>query len=801
MIELQGFRFGGDLFYQEEAYVPFRKGITLLRGFNHDAGPTDNNSNGAGKTRIPQLLSAFIFNDSDRGNLKRMVLPHFRGALEFANTATKEKWLWQADVAENEWEISRDGQPFVHHHKFSECQGMLARCIGGGSPVIGEGDEKRKFTRKEWSNFVHINRHSISVLLQGTPDLRRKFLESFFNIDDFYKEKLEEYKALKAAQEKAIELLEQDRARYGQVLDSLSKLEARQYLENQIEFAKECIAFLSSEFRKTSSRSIMLRAHIAAWDEYYDLSLRVEGMPSLAFLKERLQALHSELAVVREKIRVHRTAKEKAEALARYDNLVPPAAPSSEEPTSDGMLALELALMNLRAKDALREKYRTLKGQIPVVDGDRAELAERRAKLLDAQADNRRHQALVREGKNCTHCGQSIDFILQGAEPEERRRALAEEASSLAASVADIDATLRKLDLRDSVQKQIDEVLIEGKSLPTYDHTAAQVADMIATAKKSNQEWEAYRLQKTHFDAKERARDVLRAELAALEWDPSVKSHDLAAKEVALQSDISLIQQEATERQRHEDLLGKVVQMRPQTELKQDLADTVDEETSIGERLTALNEQHGEWRAQLALATDLNKTREELETRLADGQSLYDEYRVLQALVKFFSPAGFKMYELRKRCELIIERANYWSPTFFSEQHEWSLPADVSSLEFLVQPVKHRKTKPFPAGELSAGEENRAERVLLFSQLDLAPRERSLNVLFLDEIEGHLDPAGRVVFCEIVVPKLREAFPDRAIVLISHEESLRDSPYVDHLWLAERKDRKTTLKVFDQYNH
>jgi ATPase subunit of ABC transporter with duplicated ATPase domains len=124
---------------------------------------------------------------------------------------------------------------------------------------------------------------------------------------------------------------------------------------------------------------------------------------------------------------------------------------------------------------------------------------------------------------------------------------------------------------------------------------------------------------------------------------------------------------------------------------------------------------------------------------------------------------------------------------------------DLDDLDFLVQPIKHRKTKPYPAASLSAGEENRAERVLLFSQLAMMPLFKQTNLLVLDEIEGNLDPVGRKIFTETVVPKLRETFPDKAIVLISHEESLINSPEINHLWVAEKKNRKTTLKTHLYY--
>jgi DNA repair exonuclease SbcCD ATPase subunit len=100
---------------------------------------------------------------------------------------------------------------------------------------------------------------------------------------------------------------------------------------------------------------------------------------------------------------------------------------------------------------------------------------------------------------------------------------------------------------------------------------------------------------------------------------------------------------------------------------------------------------------------------------------------------------------------------------------------------------------------MSSGEFNRASRVLLFSQLELIPPNKRTNLLILDEIEGHLDEAGMTAFCEIVLPKLKETFPDKTIVVISHLGSLAQAGVLDHIWLAERRDRKTTLTVYPDY--
>jgi DNA repair exonuclease SbcCD ATPase subunit len=783
VVEIESFRFSNDLFYEEETTLTFRPGITLLRGINYDAGVTEDNSNGTGKTRLVQLLSGFIFNDSDRGGLKKLVTPEFKGCLNFHRL--DEKWEFHADVKENVWDILKNGQKHIEHHKFSECQKLLANEIN--------------LTRKDWTNFVHINRHSISVLLQGSPDEKRKFLENFFNIDDFYKEKLAEYKSIKEAKEKEIGELEQNRARYGQVLEALKELDGREYLKIQLESAKSFFTHLKSQHANLTTLEFKLKTDIGSWKDYYEFIQKAEGRPALSTLKDKLQSLQSSLAEVKQREQCQQTVSIKAKSL--ISTIEEPLPPENEEPSNDYTIELESQLLKMQDKQRLINKFKLLKSTLPEVDtalkdGLQVELGE----LLARQADNKLHLELVKDGNNCSRCGQKMDFVLKDEDPTTRHRALKEESGKIVLRITEIRDILSAISSRTAILEQLNEIKTEAGKYPPFSNTPEEVKNQIEKAKKSRSAWVSYRRLKDEYTARVHAREVVFAEITALGY-PDILTENLADKRVQIVQEIGDLQIDLSIVQKANDLLDKVALLDPQASLQGELLGIQEELADINTRIQKLHECFGEYKTQLTLANTLHSQKEELEEKLKDSDNIYNEYRILQALVKFFSPAGFKMYELRKRCELLIEKANFWSPVFFSEKYEWSLPKAIDSLEFMVQPVAHRKKQaPYPASQMSSGEENRGERVLLFSKLSLAPKNKSSNLLFLDEIEGHLDNAGKIVFTEIVIPKLKETFKDRCIVVISHEESLRKSPHVDHLWLAERKNRKTSLKVFENYN-
>lgn len=782
MIEFNSFTFSGDAFYEDETRVIFPKGISLLRGINYDAGPSKENSNGAGKTRIPQLLKAFIHNDCDRGKLKQVVLPKFKGRFEFTNTSTKERWDFSANIKENEWEILCNDLVALNHHKFSECQKYLA--------------EQTKLSKSEWSSFVHINHKSITELLQSKDDERRKFFEKFFNIDDFYAEKLAEYKSLVAAQETSIEILEQDRARHAQILDSLSKLPELSVLQTQMAADATLSEALKERKSVLTQERLELNVQISDWDQYYlNLLEATDGLPSLDELKSTQDSLQRSLLEAEELERRVVTVRSKLTRLPLQHER--PTAPS-EAYSADTLVGLQQLRMQMEQKQRLIQRFEALKALLPAKLSETKEaLVTEKEKLLAESADTKLHLALVGDGSSCSRCGQSLEFVLGSSAPEDRHAELQAHERQLSFRISEINRHLAQIERSAEIEKEKAAVRTEAMALPKFARDLQSVLDEIGACRALETAWIAHNAELRVYEQQSKDREIILAEVTALGY-PEVL--DKPVPNVAgMRTKLRQVEKGIEALNLSKSLLQRVLKLPPKAELAQTLEKVIGVEEEVGKQYDALMTALGGYHTQLGMIQGFTKSKEELEVKLALTDNLYSEYKILKALVKFFSPAGFKTYELRRRCEPFVEHANYWSPMFFSELHEWSLSTDPESLEFLVRPVAHPKVKPFPARLLSAGESNRAERVLLFAQLALAPKDKKVNTVFLDEIEGNLDAPGRVLFTEVVIPKLKETFRDKCIVIISHDDSLKNSSSIDHLWLVERRERKSTLKIFENY--
>jgi len=779
LIEFNSFTFSGDTFYEDETRVIFPKGISLLRGINYDAGPSKENSNGAGKTRIPQLLKAFIHNDCDRGKLKQVVLPKFKGRFEFTNTSTKERWDFSANIKENEWEILCNDLVALDHHKFSECQKYLA--------------EQTRLSKSEWSNFVHINHKSITELLQSKDEGRRKFFEAFFNIDDFYAEKLAEYKSLVDAQETSIELLEQDRARHAQILDSLSKLPDLSVLQSQIAAESTLSEALKERKSTLAKERLDLNVQISDWVQYYLNLESTEGLPSLEELKSTQESLQRSLLEAEELERRVATVRCKLTRLPAERQR--PLAPS-EAYSADTLVSLQQLRMQMEQKQRLIQRFESLKALLPAkVPETKEALITEKESLLAEGADAKLHLALVGDGSSCSRCGQSLEFVLGTSTPEDRHAELQAHERRLAVRISEINKHVSQIDRRAELEKEMAAVRTEAMAMPKFARDLQSVLDELAACRALESAWTAHNAELRVYEQQSKDREIILAEATALGY-PEVLNKPLPNVS-GMRTKLCQVEKNIEALNLSKSLLQRVLKLPPKAELVQTLDKVIDVEDEVGKQYDALMTALGGYHTQLGMIKGFTKAKEDLEVKLANTDNLYNEYKILKALVKFFSPAGFKTYELRRRCEPFIEHANYWSPMFFSELHEWSLSPDPESLEFLVRPVAHPKVKPFPARLLSAGESNRAERVLLFAQLALAPKDKKVNTVFLDEIEGNLDAPGRVLFTEVVIPKLKETFRDKCIVIISHDDSLKNSSSIDHLWLVERRDRKSTLKIFE----
>ena len=792
MIEFESFEFTGDRFYQKLTQVPLAlPGLTLLRGKNLDA--VGSASNGTGKSRLIQILEGFLYGRNPRGLFKKTVLSDFCGTLKFKDHKG-DRWSFSYTPKEavGAWIIHKNDIPIKVSHKPTDNLETLQKTVG--------------ITRDEWGYFVSITQRSLDILIKGRPTERRTYLENFFRIDTFYSQKFAEYNAKWKNIKDEIETLKNDRIRLDAVNEARKELPGEEWAKMQLTLSDDALTLLRTQIAEVTARQTELRGQIETWITYHAAFKQLQGLDA-----KQLKTEYDSLIKTKLELEQKEKKRQQLELFVRT-KLTPHAArkpkltlqePTTAKPNSQDITDKEVLLNQMREKLRLKKQITPLQKEIelfePQITDDLPILEARRAHLHKERLDQEEHLALIRQGNEaCPTCKQPLSHILSGLTPKERAQIIAQKIADIKEQESEcrqqiaIHNNLEKLTHQQSILQD------QFSRYPTFGVKLADAEVGLVSLKELNAKWEAYEREQDALLKWQTVYDLLLTEAKGLGY-PEILSEDHSAELKQIDERLPGLSLDLKMFDRFDVLTDQVLKLNalPLLEAKEQ---TVKEDVAeLQARVESLNEFKGVLRTQLTNITTLKSQAESLGAKVAKQAEKESESKILELLNSFYSPTGFKVYELKKRCQKMIERANFWSKLFFAEPYTWSLSEDLDDLDFFIQPSHDQETEPYPISLLSSGEYNRAARVLLFSQLELIPPNKKTNLLVLDEIEANLDEAGMLAFTEVVLPTLRDTFPDRTIVVISHQTSLHNAGVLNHMWLAERKDRKTTLTVYPDY--
>lgn len=796
MIDFLSFTFTGDKFYQEETTVPLsQSGLTLLRGKNFDASKDGKASNGTGKTRLIELLASFIYGRGARGTFKKTVSPLFKGTLEFKTKTDHWSFTYEPSKSVSSWQVLKNGQPFKASHKASDVQEFLQKTIG--------------ITREEFNYFVFINQQSLNVLIKGKGSERKSYLEGFFNIDTFYSNSFDIYKAEWNKSKVLLETLREDRIRLVSVKDSRKDLPNKGWATTQLDLCDEALPIIKETIQVVTNSQATVRNQIDSWNQYLKLYTSLQGVD--------VSQLRSEYdSLMKQKIELENKAKMRLqlEAFLRTKYIPHQAKkpvctkqqpekpkPETSDITDKGILLNQMQ-EKLRLKKLLSplvEEITSLKAQLEGLPS-LEELERLKAQLYKDRVDTNEHLKLLKQGGDaCPTCKQPLNFILEGLSVEERILRLNNRITEITKkekeylTLASLYAKLAKLNEQEATLND------QYSRFPTFGVKLSVAQYEFQILKDLQLEWEKYEKELDAAQQWKNTNSILDVEAKNLGY-PDILKEDTSSvlQEISLR--LTSLTEELKQFDRFDELTNLVIEL-PQLAVLEDNEKLYREDMAmLLSRVEALNEFKGVLRTQISSLELLITQEKALEEKLQGQEKAESECKILELIYNFYSPSGFKVYELKKRCQKLIDRANVWSKLFFQEPYVWSMSDDLENLDFFIQPTHDLSTEPYPISLLSAGEYNRAARVLLFSQLELIPPNKKTNLLFLDEIEGNLDEVGMIAFTEVVLPKLKETFQDKTIVVISHQTSLHTSDALDHMWVAERRNRKTKLNVYPEYH-
>ena len=644
--------------------------------------------------------------------------------------------------------------------------------------------------------------------MRGKPTEKRNYLESFFNIDSFYSNSFDVYNKKWKKVKDEIELLKGDRIRLEAINDARKDLPGEKWVDLQLEHSDTALSLLKDQITATTNSQAEIQKQLEAWSQYHALFTQLQGLDA-KWLKDEQEKL------MREKLELDRKAKNKLQLdtflklkLAPHQAKKPnrfTEKPVELKPDNKDITSKEIALNQMRDKLRLKKQITPLAKEILELEQqlalipDLSTIDTNKASLYKKRMDADEHLKLLQKGGDaCPTCKQPLSFILGEMNPQDKKRAL---EATIAALMEQEKECLQHISLHNKTTKLNQQLAVlqeQFDRFPTFGMKLSDAEMEVTTLKEVTTRWEAYDKEQDAEIKWHTTNDLLLVEAKNLGY-PDILDENFSEDIQRISDRLPVVTEELKLFDRFDVLTETVLSLKNSSDLESQKQQDKAELTSLFSRVDELNEFKGVLRTQRTSIATLKAQAEVLEAKVAGQESTESECKILEIMNTFYSPTGFKVYELKKRCQNLIERANYWSSLFFQEAYVWSLSEDLDNLDFLIQPIHNEETEPYPIALLSSGEFNRAARVLLFSQLELIPPTKKTNLLFLDEIEGHLDEAGMTAFGEVVLPKLKETFPDHTIVIISHLGSLQKSGFLDHLWMAERKDRKTTLTTYLNY--
>ena len=793
MLEFLSFEFEKDLFYREKTVVPLDiGGITLLKGHNYDASiDGKSTSNASGKSRLMQIMEGFIYGKNPRGNFKKTVLSNFTGTLKFKVKNDTWSFSYTPGKSINAWTILKNDLPMKVSHQPSDCLEKLQATIG--------------FTRKEFNNFISINQTSMDILIKGQPRLRKEYLENFFNIDTFYADKYSIYNTKWKSIKDEIEDIKNDRIRLDALLKSKDELPGEKWIELQLESCDEALSIIKEAITETNLKQSSLQKEIDAWNQYHSLFTEIQGLDIKQIKDEQESLIKSKIELEQKlenrklldtflKLKFHPHQNKKPKRTIEK--------PEGERPDQNVIIEKEVSLNQMKEKLRLKKEITPLKKEIEDLASQIVKTPEEldllKADLYKQKSDKEEHYKLLKKGGSfCPTCKQSLGHILDGMKPEEKMAAIELDIKEIVKKEKEIQA---QLSIHNKVAKLDQErkiLQVQFDRFPTYGVKISNVEVEVADLKVLDKKWNVFLKEEELETRWSSTYELLLSEAKNLGY-PDILNENVQSELNKIIPQLTILANQIKMFDRFENLTEIVLNQSSLTEIEDEKKTVTEDLAVLLSRVESLNEFKGVLRTQLSSLTNLKVQIGDLEIKVAKQETKESECKILELLNSFYSPTGFKIYELKKRCLKLIERANIWSNLSFQEKYEWSLSEDPEGIDFLIRPINDPSTEAYSISLLSSGEYNRASRVLLISLLELTPPNKDTNLLILDEIEGHLDSAGTTAFVEMVLPKLREIFPHKTIIVISHQSSLQNAG-IDHLWLVERKDRKSKLTTFLNY--
>jgi DNA repair exonuclease SbcCD ATPase subunit len=175
-----------------------------------------------------------------------------------------------------------------------------------------------------------------------------------------------------------------------------------------------------------------------------------------------------------------------------------------------------------------------------------------------------------------------------------------------------------------------------------------------------------------------------------------------------------------------------------------------------------------------------------IKEQVIEYRSALKEIELYKILEKAYSNKGIKLMLLKDICQLLEDNMNAYSNLVYPEKTTFTISSD-KDITVTYTTGTNINTE---VSNLSRGEGNSFDLLLLISLIQLIPDDKRVNVCILDEVCANMDTPTRKYIHDNYFPVLRQIVP-HVILLDTSDIPIE---YADVI-TVEKKGNESTLTV------
>lgn len=764
MIEVESASLENVAFFKKAKVVLNKNPLTFIRGLNLDSDPASPTGNGAGKSVLFSIVPTVAFATPPTSRKKKAKKEVLRKSSKMCMTLKSHDGArYEIEQTVSKYKISKDGVD------------TLIRT----TPLAEAAIRETIFPLSEIEFYSHCYVSTLKPYLMhfDTDSNRLEHLTSIFRLDDYAM--MQKHFATKLSgvkdNEVRLSLLLMKQAALAEklkkVLKKVSDKKLARYRKEHKTLEVKITDLVGREFAAMKTQQVLitlgtievdldeLRSKYAskkppkeflAWLREQKSLVKAEG--EYAKLKKQYKQTVKSIQDKIDEIKLpKRSSKELREEFSKNEKLLGKLQPIIDD-LEDKERAWKTANKKVAALEEDGKEYADELEDVNVKDDFASEIEGLKISLRLQKLLNHDHL----DGNKCPTCMSEVDL-------ENIRKVVQKAKKKLPALERKLEIQRHLIDLK-AAQKAQREVKFDSAKLGETRLSVTGLEEINEDLTKGIRVW------KRITELKEQLDDV-----EAPRAPKVASSTELSYKELDAQIDmcnaiLAHVNAKAKLLENNEALSdcrsAAAVRVR-----SKEVGEALDK---ISAELLGLRTRSGDLSRYIEKYTNFNTERDlyakelaELEAEIAQIKPELEDKRVLETLVKAYSPKGLKTYAANLICSLIQSNLNLYRPLIFAEPFTFTAEATSTGLSIKVD--RGRGSEISDVRSLSGAESDCFCLLFLLSLLPLIPDARRVSMVTLDEPTAHCDEATRRLFIESYLPALCEVVP-HVYVITNHPD-------------------------------